>query len=756
MSAYKAGSVLDGKYEILERLGAGGMGEVFRVRHVHLHEQRVIKILRQDKAADPTAIQRFSQEARIATQIKHPNVAILYDFSRLDDGSFYMVWEHIEGEDVGTWLRAKGPFPIQLAVELGIQGLRGLEAIHSAGVIHRDISPDNLMITRDVKGRALLKIIDLGLAKNLSAGSGNLEITQAGMFMGKLMYCSPEQAGSLKEGAIDHRSDLYSYGAVLYEMVCGLPPFDSENEHGFVFKRLSEDPLPLASRNPKVRVPEELEKVVRRALARDREARYPDAPTFLHGLARVADLLRQVATQELPALGVTSSSKRQAPRPTTPLPGSPVVPAAAVPPLAAAPAAPAAGRPVTRELSREERLDLLAQIDRAATAARLLERAEAALQAGKIDEARALAARLEAANPRHQGLADLKRALADVGQAHERARRERRLAELGARLEAALAAEQLDEAAALIAEAEGELGEAPAFAPLRARVEAAREGREREGQLRETEVLLGKYIKERKQALARLALDSLLELAPTHPKRADYETWVEMIGQEAAVLEQAERLLEAGRAALATGDLRGARRQLEALSRVDPGGESTGRLSAEIDETERRERRESELATLRARLEEALEGRRLDEAERQLERLAGLGLPRVAAASYRTRLDEARQQQAAEGRAAVFERRYREAISAKEWAAARDVAAEYGDTLPASSRPGAMFAEVTRLEEIQRRQQGAEQGARQLEELLAAGRVAEAELTLKVLLQLDPSHPRRLAWERRIAELRAG
>jgi serine/threonine-protein kinase len=750
LSAHKVGSVLDGKYEILERLGAGGMGEVFRVRHVHLHEQRVIKILRQDRAADPTAIQRFSQEARIATQIKHPNVAILYDFSRLDDGSFYMVWEHIEGEDVGTWLRAKGPFPLQLAVELGIQGLRGLEAIHAAGVIHRDISPDNLMITRDVKGRALLKIIDLGLAKNLAAGSGNLEITQAGMFMGKLMYCSPEQAGSLKEGTIDHRSDLYSYGAVLYEMLCGLPPFDSENEHGFVFKRLSEDPLPLATRNPKVRVPEELEKVVRRALARDREARYPDAPAFLHGLARVADLLRQVATQELPALGVTSSSKRQAPRPTTPLPGTPVVSAAAAPPAAAAPA-----RPVTRELSREERLDLLAQIDRAATAARLLERAEAALKAGKIDEARTLAARLEAANPRHQGLADLKRALADLGQTHERAQRERRMAEFGARFEAALAADELDEAAALVAEAEGEVGEMPALAAARARVEAAREGREREGQLRETEVLLGKYIKERKQALARLALDSLLELSPAHPKRADYETWVEMIGREAAEMEQAERLLEAGREALAAGDLRGARRQLDALSRIDPGGEVAGRLSGEVDEAERRDRRDSELATLRTRLEEALEARRLDEAERQLERLAGLGLPRVAVASYRTRLDEARQQQAAEGRATAFERRYREAIAAKDWTAARGVASEYGDTLPASPRPGAMFAEVMRLEEIQHRQQGTEQGARQLEELLAAGRLAEAELTLKVLLQLDPSHPRRLAWERRIAELRA-
>ena len=233
MSAREIGSVLDGKYEIVERLAAGGMGEVFRVRHVHLHEMRVIKILRQDRAADPSAIQRFSQEARIATQIKHANVAILYDFSRLPDGSFYMVWEHIQGEDVSSWLREKGPFPLQLAVELGIQGLRGLEAIHSAGVIHRDLSPDNLMITRDLKGRHQVKIIDLGLAKNLATPASNLEITQAGMFMGKLMYCSPEQAGGLKEGtAIDHRSDLYSFGAVLYEMIAGLPPFDSENQQG--------------------------------------------------------------------------------------------------------------------------------------------------------------------------------------------------------------------------------------------------------------------------------------------------------------------------------------------------------------------------------------------------------------------------------------------------------------------------------------------------------------------------------------------
>ena len=110
MSSREPGTVLDGKYEIVQRLGSGGMGEVYLVRHVHLQELRVIKILRQDLAADPVAQKRFVREARLATQIKHPNVAILYDFSRLPDGSFYMVWEHIQGQDIGDWIRRHGPF----------------------------------------------------------------------------------------------------------------------------------------------------------------------------------------------------------------------------------------------------------------------------------------------------------------------------------------------------------------------------------------------------------------------------------------------------------------------------------------------------------------------------------------------------------------------------------------------------------------------------------------------------------------------
>src|ERR1700720_971163 len=318
------------------------MGEGYLGRHVHLQELRVVKILRQDLAADPVAQKRFVREARLATQIKHPNVAILYDFSRLPDGSFYMVWEHIQGRDVGDWVRERGPFPVGTAIRLGIQALRGLGAIHSAGIIHRDVSPDNLMIMENNRQQAWLKIIDLGLAKNLApedTSSGSFEITQVGMFMGKLQYCSPEQAGTANGEILDRRSDLYSFALVLYEMVTGLPPFESESPHGFIFKRLSEDPLPMIGRNPAVEVPFELDRVVRQALERDRERRYPDSVSFIMALERVEKALSKIETQEV----TMPPGARAAARPDTP-----------------------PRQRSSSELSRAERIDLLAHIERAA------------------------------------------------------------------------------------------------------------------------------------------------------------------------------------------------------------------------------------------------------------------------------------------------------------------------------------------------------------------------------------------------------
>ena len=565
MTERNSGTILDGKYEILDRLAAGGMGEIWRARHVHLQELRVIKILRADRATDPHALQRFAQEARIATQIKHPNVAILYDFSRLPDGSFYMVSEHIEGEHVHEWLKAHGVFPLPLAVDLGIQTLRGLEAIHAAGVIHRDISPDNMMITRDRRGRYQMKLIDLGLAKNLEAPAG-FEITQAGIFMGKLMYCSPEQAGALKDAPLDHRSDLYSFAAVLYEMITGKPPFDSENQHGFVFKRLTEPAIPLIGRNPQVRVPQGLNDLVLKGLERDRELRFPDALTFLQALVHMAEQLRQVATQEIemPAAARTTSkaSPTSSPRPTS-RSGS------------------------ASELSREERVDLLAQIERAAKkvseASRLAELARQAFAARRYDDAAGLVTQLESVSPRHLAVAELKNQLAEVGNALSTPAPKRQVAPIAAppparpsRTAEIVVAPRLAPApsAAPAPAAVRAAAAAPAPAPARAAAsrpappEPTTEQQEHVAKVAEAERLLVKYLQENKQSLAGFALETLVELDPHHPRRDLFASAIQIMGEERGKMEVAGAVLAEGRDAILHGDLGAARRKLEQLEKA--------------------------------------------------------------------------------------------------------------------------------------------------------------------------------------------
>jgi serine/threonine protein kinase len=681
LSSREPGTVLDGKYEIVRRLGSGGMGEVHLVRHVHLQELRVIKILRQDLAADPSAQARFLREARLATQIKHPNVAILYDFARLPEGSFYMVWEYIEGQDVGDHIRKSGPFPVPVAIQLGIQALRGLEAIHQIGVIHRDLSPDNLMITEDRRGQIRMKIIDLGLAKTLGAdgarGPGpnpNLEITQVGMFMGKLQYCSPEQAGTVSGETLDRRSDIYSFGLVLYEMLSGLPPFDSENPHGFVFKRLSEDPLPLVGRNPEMEIPVELDRVVRRALERDREARYPDAISFITALEKVGRSLEKIETQEIPLL----------------------------PALAAAPARPAgqeARRRSSSELSPEERKELLAQIDRAARRAQestqVLGKAELALSAGRLDEAKEIVRQVEAVAPRAQGL------------------------------------EQ-----------------------IRARIREAEEKAEQRQRVAETEQVLTGYLERRQVALSRLALDTLLELQPAHPKRAEYEAAIAQLAREAEQEKRADRALGLGREALAAGDFRTARRELETIAKNDASGQRAAAFRVEIETAERGQRQGSEVEEHRRRLEEHLAQRRVADAESEYRELANLEVTRVTLDNYRVRLDEVRSQSEQKERVVEFERRYRILLDHQDWFGAREVAQEFEQKIPGHPKVAAMVDEIERLESAHRRQEAVEQGVRQIEAFVAQGEEQKAELALKVLLQMDPDNRHRRRLERQIKGMR--
>jgi serine/threonine protein kinase len=281
------GEILDERYEILDKIGEGGMGEVYRARHIHLDEIRIIKVTKPDAAGGVQEPRRFQEEARMATLVRHPNVAALYDFSRRADGSFYMAWEFIDGLTLQQWLRLHGALPLDQTLDVAQQVLAGLEAIHGQGIVHRDISPDNIMVREVSGGRLQAKIIDLGIAKRVAAES--LEMTGTGMFLGKLKYGSPEQAGSLGPGqAIDRRSDLYSFGVVLYEMLAGNAPFEAKTPQEYLGKHLHQPPPPLdLSALPKTVRPA-IAAAVAKALEKNRERRFRDPREFAEALRAIS------------------------------------------------------------------------------------------------------------------------------------------------------------------------------------------------------------------------------------------------------------------------------------------------------------------------------------------------------------------------------------------------------------------------------------------------------------------------------------
>lgn len=678
LTVREPGAVLDGKYEILRRLTGGGMSEVYLVRHLHLDERRVIKVLKPEDAADPNSRARFLRAARTATQIKHRNVAILYDYSSMPDGSFYMVWEYVDGEDVGRWLERHGPFPLDVAVDLGVQCLRGLEAIHSHGVIHRDISPDNLMLSQDVKGRLQLKIIDLGLAKNLHPRKADMEVTQVGMFMGKLRYCSPEQAGMVEGAILDNRTDLYSFAAVFYEMICGKPPFESETPHGYVFRRLTEDPLPLSGRTPGIKVPPDLDVVMRRALEKDRDKRYPSAISFIQALDQVRSQRGgQFSTQKIPTQAI-EQAKIDAVRSRE---GSEEIP-----------------RP-SSQLSRQERDDLLEQINRASTritkTRELRHKVEEALAFGNTDNARRFLSELEALDSKAQGLEALKQRLVT-----------------------------------------------PPADPV---------AQER---LREAEAMFRQYVERHQLPLARLALETILDLAPNHPQRMSFEAQVTGLSGAVDRDQLAEKFLGDARAALARGDLDAATAGVAAIKRLGPLSAAASTFEATLAEA----KSEAELADLllarKQRVEAALAAGRLNEAEVEIQSLGAAGASRVTLDLYKSQLADAARLRAMAGELKEFEARFSRALEAGTWMAAREVAHDLDRALEGHPRAAEMLAEAEALRQREERRHALEQGERQLEALIAQGRADQAELTLKILLKMEPNHPRRRIFEKKIAAVK--
>jgi serine/threonine protein kinase len=280
---------VDGKYKLLQRLGTGGMGEVYKVHHTFLGSDRVIKVIRSQISGSGDAHDRFLREARVATKVQHPNVATLHDFSALPDGAHYMVWEFIDGENLAQVLRTRGTLAPRLAIHIAMEALQGLDAIHKAGIVHRDISPENLMITRDESGDEHVKIIDLGVAKFDDAGHAE---TKTGIFVGKLRYASPEQLGFLPENEkIDGRADLYAMAIVLYEMLTGRPPFEATSPHQYIIHHSKETAMRTLELPRDLPGGAELQEVIARAMEPQRMKRFATAREFAAALEAIERLL---------------------------------------------------------------------------------------------------------------------------------------------------------------------------------------------------------------------------------------------------------------------------------------------------------------------------------------------------------------------------------------------------------------------------------------------------------------------------------
>ena len=279
----KAIGSLEGKYEILDKLHEGGMGAIYRVRHHLLDEIRVIKVMRPEHEANEALRARFLREAQLAVRLRHPHIAQMYDFAFDDAGRAFIVMEYVEGISLQQMLGRVGAPPLRLSLDLSRQALTALGFLHRKGIVHRDISPDNIMVAWDDFGRPMVKLIDLGIAKVATRTTG---LTASGTFLGKVLYASPEQFGASGSNA-DQRSDIYSLGVVIYELFTGNRPFPGTSPEELIAGHLVKPPLDFAISDPDGRVPGDLREIVLKAMAKRPEERYASAEALDEALAAV-------------------------------------------------------------------------------------------------------------------------------------------------------------------------------------------------------------------------------------------------------------------------------------------------------------------------------------------------------------------------------------------------------------------------------------------------------------------------------------
>ena len=280
------GQTLAGKYKIDKLIKQGGMGAVYRGKHVLMDKTVAIKVLKPSLAGDDAVVARFSREAKAASKISHPHAVSVTDFGEAENGVVFLVMEYLDGRTLKEVIAAEGPLQLERAANIVRQVAGALDAAHSQGVIHRDLKSENIMLVRH-DGDEWAKVLDFGIAKILqSHDHGESDITHANLVVGTPQYMSPEQCS--QSGALDARSDVYSLGIILYEMLAGRVPFGGESPTVIMMKQV-QDPAPsVLSVRPDL--PESVDGVIKKALAKQPIDRYQSAGELSSDLMRAASI----------------------------------------------------------------------------------------------------------------------------------------------------------------------------------------------------------------------------------------------------------------------------------------------------------------------------------------------------------------------------------------------------------------------------------------------------------------------------------
>lgn len=318
------GQLVGGRFRIESLIGEGGMGEVYMGRHEPFGEAVAVKVIKKEHAHDERMAARFRREARSASRVQHRNVVGIFDMGQLDDGRMYLVMEYIQGRSLVEILDDEGALPVERALRLGIQIADAMAAAHGMGIMHRDLKPENIVVV-DTPDGELVKVLDFGLARMVETQNADEKITMSGEVFGTPVYMSPEQCFG---EPLSYTTDVYSFGACLFELLTGEPPFSGNNIVAIMLAQKNQAPRAPSAVYPDAGIPPELDALVLRCLAKNPNERFANGAQLAEELRHVQDVVmkrklgapadiqsqRRPSTSELPSVGAGASLTPEAVR----------------------------------------------------------------------------------------------------------------------------------------------------------------------------------------------------------------------------------------------------------------------------------------------------------------------------------------------------------------------------------------------------------------------------------------------------------